>query len=117
MTNAISIQTKKGTLEIDLTPRGRTMIDLMGLTTAADFRPWGCSFSSWLEEDQREISKAATAEAEAIARKLMKADCVALLTALGVFASELQKRNDLRLSVQIHLYGRWMPPHFINEKK
>ncbi len=106
------------TVEIDLSPRGETVTDLLGKTEASRFAPFGCTFVTLaFPAEMRDAVKASLDEAERLARSIRtRADAAALLTYLWNQPLGGETLRDMRTSIRLALHDAWYPRRFINAK-
>lgn len=102
--------------DLDLTPRGETIVNLHGEGTVAEWRPWGpgsTCFADWTPE-KGAIAKREAEEAKRVAKKMTAKALKALLLAwrVPVFAGD--KKRDLVIRACGYVHARRYPKRFVN---
>lgn len=104
--------------ELDLTPRGATVIDLLGREVAEAWTPFGtlhCSRAKdWTPESGARF-KVDNEAAERVVRGATREEMTAWLVARGRVAWAEEKRGSLRSRVMIVINELRYPREFINE--
>lgn len=102
----------------DLTPRGRTITDCGGRQTAAEAR--GRAFDNcvtYLETEVQAVARAASAELEAWLKTVRTKEAArAVLRELQEPDWYDETLRSMKLTIQIKIYARWFPRHYINER-
>lgn len=104
--------------DLDLSPRGVTLIDLLGRDVAETWAPFGSAYSSrvkdWTPESAARFEVDNEA-AERVVRGATRVEMAAWLVAHGRVAWAETKRSSLRMSVMIVINELRYPREFINE--
>lgn len=112
------MKTKLPTLEeLDLSPRGATLVDLLNDESVIGFRPFGTTYSTRMKDWTPEKGKEASRDrdlAEAVLKRSKRSQMMAFLNAHGVNPWGKRTKASLATSCMLVIDEKWYPREFIN---